>query len=67
LTGAPDLIVVGSYGVPELTRLLRTGIGVDGKEHGLMSEVAKGRLYHLSDQQITDIHRYLLERAKLKQ
>jgi hypothetical protein len=31
-----------------------------------MSAVAKGRLYHLSDQQITDIHAYLVERAKLK-
>ena len=64
-SGAPDLLVVGSYGLPELTRLLRTGIGVDGKEHGLMTAVAKGRLHHLSDQEITDIHAYLVARAKL--
>ncbi len=65
-SGAPDLAVVGSYGVAELTRLLRTGIGADGKEHGLMSTVARDRLYHLSDQQIHDIHAYLVERAKLR-
>jgi mono/diheme cytochrome c family protein len=64
-SGAPDLIVIVSYGVSELTRLLRTGIGVDGQEHGLMSAVAKDRLHHLSDQQIADIHGYLVARAKL--
>ncbi len=65
-SGAPDLIVVASYGVPELTRLLRTGIGVDGRERGLMSRVAKDRLYRLSDRQITELHAYLVERAQLK-
>ena len=64
-SGAPDLAVILAYGVPEFTRLLRTGIGVDGKEHGLMTEVAKTRLYHLSDQQIADLHAYLSARAKL--
>ena len=65
-SGAPDLIVVGSYGVPELTRLLRTGIGVDGKEHGPMSAVAKDRLHHRSGPQIADIHAYRVARVTLK-
>ena len=65
-SGAPDLAVVASYGLPELTRLLRTGIGADGKEHGLMTNVAKGRLHHLSDQEIAGIHAYLVARAMLR-
>jgi mono/diheme cytochrome c family protein len=66
-TGAPDLIVIGSYGLPELTRLLRTGTGVDGGQHGLMSEVAKSRLRNLSDSQIAGLHAYLSARAQHKQ
>jgi mono/diheme cytochrome c family protein len=64
-TGAPDLAVIRSYGLAEFTRLLRTGIGADGKEHGLMSIVAKSRFYHLTDQEIADLHAYLVARAKL--
>jgi mono/diheme cytochrome c family protein len=64
-SGAPDLIVATAYGLPEFTRLLRTGIGIDGKEHGLMTAVAKGRLYHLADPEIAGIHAYLVARAAL--
>ena len=32
-------------------------------EHGLMSRVAKDRLYHLGDEEIAAIHAYLLARA----
>jgi mono/diheme cytochrome c family protein len=64
-TGAPDLAIVASYGLPEFTRLLRTGMGADGKEHGLMSEVARSRLHHLTDQEIAGIHAYLVARAML--
>ncbi|MEP6997252.1 MAG: c-type cytochrome [Betaproteobacteria bacterium] len=64
-SGAPDLAVIGAYGLAEFTRLLRTGIGVDGKEHGLMSTVSRDRLHRLSDQEIGDIHAYLVARATL--
>ncbi len=64
-TGAPDLGVVRSYGPAEFTRLLRTGIGADGKEHGLMSEIARARLYHLTDEEIAALHAYLVARANL--
>ena len=66
-SGAPDLRVVGSYGIPDLTRLLRSGIGVDGKEHGLMTIVSRDRLHKLSDKEIADIHAYLVARSKLPQ
>ena len=64
---APDLVVATAYGLPQFTRLLRAGIGVDGKEHGLMTSVATGRLYHLTDPEIAGIHGYLLARAALPQ
>jgi len=66
-SGAPDLAVIRSYGLPEFTRLLRTGIGADGKEHGLMSAVARARFHHFSDQEIADLHAYLTERARPQQ
>lgn len=58
-TGAPNLTVARAYGRDQLKRLLRTGIGVDGKEHGLMSKVARERLHHLTDDEIAAIHDYL--------
>lgn len=63
-TGAPDLGVVRSYGLPEFTRLLRTGIGADGKEHGLMTSVSRDRLLHLSDAEIAALHAYLIAQAR---
>lgn len=63
-SGAPDLAVILAYGIPEFTRLLRTGVAADGKERGLMSEVAKSRLHKLTDEQIAGIHAYLTARAK---
>ena len=62
-TGAPDLAVVSAYSLEQLRRLLRTGVGPDGRQLGLMSRVAQDRLHHLSDDEIGDIHAYLLARA----
>ena len=64
-SGAPDLRVIASYALPDLTRLLRSGIGVDGREHGLMSLVSRDRLHKLSDQEIAGIYGYLVARSKL--
>jgi mono/diheme cytochrome c family protein len=64
-TGAPDLAVAAAYSLSQMTTLLRTGVGLDGKEHGLMSDVARDRLHHLSDQEIAGIHAYLVARASL--
>jgi len=49
-SGAPDLAVVQAYGLPEFTRLMRTGIGVDGKEHGLMTAVARAQFKQFFDE-----------------
>ena len=45
--------------------LLRTGTAVGERTLGLMTRVAKHRLHHLSDQEIADIHGYLVARAKV--
>jgi mono/diheme cytochrome c family protein len=64
---APDLRVALAYDAPMFTRLLRAGTGVDGKEHGLMSAIARDRLHKLSDEQIAAVFDYLTARAKLPQ
>lgn len=63
-TGAPDLVVAAAYTREAFAALLRTGIGADGKEHGLMSLVSRDRLHHLTDEDISALHAYLLERAR---
>jgi mono/diheme cytochrome c family protein len=60
---APDLRVVLAYDPTTFARLLRTGIGADGNEHGLMSEVARTRFSRLSEDQVSAIFGYLRERA----
>lgn len=62
---APDLRVVLSYDASTFTRLLRTGTGADGGEHGLMSQIARDRLHKLDDDQIAAVFAYLTARAKL--
>lgn len=64
-TGAPDLVIINSYGLPELKQLLRTGKAASGTELGLMTRVSKDRLHHLSDSEIAGVHAYLTARAKL--
>lgn len=63
-TGAPDLAVVTSYSRDSLARLLRTGVGADGQQHGLMSQVSRDRLHHLADDEVTAVYDYLAERAR---
>ena len=63
-SGAPDLAVVAAYSRELLVGLLSTGIGADGQQHGLMSQVSRDRLHHLTDRDISAIHEYLLERAR---
>lgn len=62
--GTPDLLIAAAYDLPLFTRLMRTGIGMDDKEHGLMTEVSKERFSHLTDQEIAALHAYLTARAE---
>jgi mono/diheme cytochrome c family protein len=60
----PDLLMGASYDLPGFTRLMRTGVAADGKEKGLMTEVARSRFSHFTDRDIADLHGYLTARAE---
>jgi mono/diheme cytochrome c family protein len=64
-SGAPDLAIIRSYDIDTFTRLLRTGVGADGKEHGLMTRVALDRLHKMANDEIAGIYAYLVARASL--
>ncbi|HEX8622780.1 MAG TPA: c-type cytochrome [Allosphingosinicella sp.] len=61
---APDLRVVAGYDPAQFKALMRTGRPPDGRDLGLMTEVAKGDFSHLTDAEIDSLHAYLTARAK---
>ncbi len=65
--GSPVVATRRHYakGLIGVKRLLRTGTAFGERTLGLMTRVAKDRLHHLSDQEIADIHDYLVARAKV--
>lgn len=64
-SGAPDLVVAASYDLQAFTRLLREGVPLGGRKLGLMGRVARDRLRKLSDDQVAQLHAYLVARASL--
>ncbi len=64
LAGSPDLAIGAAYDLADFTKLMRTGKGAGGRDLGLMSEVAKGRFVHFTEEEIGLIHAYLVERAE---
>jgi cytochrome c553 len=60
----PDLIVAGNYSLDAFRQLLRTGETADGRDLGLMGEVAKSRFSHLADDEVEALYRYLVARAQ---
>lgn len=61
---APDLLIAAGYDLPMFTRLMRTGVAMDGKTRGLMSEVSRDNFSAFTDQEIADLHAYLRARAE---
>jgi cytochrome c553 len=61
---APDLAIAGAYDLAQFTRLLRTGRPPDGRDLGLMREVAELDLSHYTDAEIARLHAYLQARAQ---
>ena len=49
---APDLAIAGAYDLAQFTRLLRTGRPPNGRDLGLMREVAETDLKYLNDAEI---------------
>ncbi|MES2987190.1 MAG: c-type cytochrome [Pseudomonadota bacterium] len=62
-TVPPLAAVAASYDLPAFQKLMRTGIGISGKDLGMMTEAAKGGLHVLTDAEIAQIHNYLKAEA----
>lgn len=60
----PDLAIVASYDLAAFTRLMRTGVGLTGRDLGPMAETARSDLKVLTDEEIAALHAYLLARAE---
>lgn len=61
---SPDLDIVGAYDLTAFTRLLRTGKPPDGRDLGMMSEVARDDFKEFTDDEIRALHAYLQARAQ---
>ncbi|MEX2149455.1 MAG: cytochrome c [Steroidobacteraceae bacterium] len=61
----PDLAIVSAYPEEEFRRLLSEGVGIGGRtDLGLMSEVAKERFAHFTEQEFADLRAFLLTLAQ---
>jgi cytochrome c553 len=60
----PDLRIVAGYSPEAFTHLMRTGKALGEREVTLMSKVARTRFVHFTDDEIQDLYRYLIVRAK---
>jgi len=63
-SAVPNLIVASAYDAAEFARFIRTGIAPDGKERGFMSEIAREHFGTITDQDLSDVHAYLIARAE---
>jgi mono/diheme cytochrome c family protein len=59
----PDLRIAAGYSPEQFVRLMRTGVGLGERQLGLMSEVARSRFTHFTDEEIAALYAYLLSRA----
>ena len=55
----PDLAIVAAIEPGDFERLITTGIGLGGRELGLMGLVAPDRFPQLSEQEVADLYAYL--------
>jgi len=63
-TMSPDLNVTGAYDLPAFTRLMRTGLPPSRRELKMMTGVSRKAFTHLTDEEIAELHSYLVERAQ---
>ena len=60
-----DLRIVAAYDPVDFAKLMRTGKAAGDRELGLMSEVARGRFAHLTDEEVEAVRSYLVELARV--
>lgn len=58
-TPPPDLIVVGAYDAVAFRHLMRTGLPPEGRDLGLMAEVARGRYSRFTESELDAVYAYL--------
>jgi mono/diheme cytochrome c family protein len=58
----PDLKIGGAYPLQPFMTLMRTGKPLDGRDLGLMTQVARSRFAHFTDEEIRALHAYLSAR-----
>lgn len=61
---APDLAIAGAYDLAQFRTLLRTGVPPGGRDLGLMKEVAVHDLSRLNEEEVGQLHAYLIARAE---
>jgi mono/diheme cytochrome c family protein len=59
----PDLIVTSAYTRDEFTELMRSGASLNGRDLGLMGEVARYRFSAFTDDEIDALYAFLTDRA----
>lgn len=58
----PDLVIAKGYSKEAFFRLMRTGVALGDRDLRLMSDVARSRFSHLSDDEVAAIYAYLQSR-----
>lgn len=59
----PDLIVGSAYSLDQFHTLMKTGVGKNGRDLRLMSEVAQRRFSSFTDDEINSLYAFLTHRA----
>jgi mono/diheme cytochrome c family protein len=55
----PHLAIARAYSPEAFSRLMATGVGLGGRDLGLMSKVAQNRFSHLTEDEVLALHAYL--------
>lgn len=61
--GTPDLRIAAAYSPEQFARLIDEGVTLGGRTDGLMTEIARGRLARLTDDERGALHSYLVTLA----
>jgi cytochrome c553 len=60
----PSLDIVVAYDLEQFRTLMKTGVPPSGRDLGMMASVAKRDLSHLTDDEISALHGYLIARVQ---
>ncbi len=59
----PDLMVAAAYTPDQFSHLMKTGEPIGGRDLRLMGDVARSRFAHFTNDEISAMHAYFVERA----